>query len=454
MIAFDNNNGNTPRVGVYICHCGINIAGKVDVAAVADFAKNLPNVVKSCEYKFMCSDPGQEMIQADIRELNLNRVVVASCSPLLHERTFRKAVSVAGLNPFFFQMANIREHVSWVTKDRAEATEKAKALVAASVERVQFNRALEKKSVAVNSNVLVVGGGIAGIHAALTMANAGKHVYLVERNPTIGGHMAQFDKTFPTLDCAACILTPKMSDVKNHPNISLWAYSEVESVEGFTGNFKIKVKRKPRYIDETACVGCMECVDACIFKTPKFDNAFDFGLKKRKPVYMPFPQATPTVVTVDPETCLQLSKGKCAQKCKEACPKDCFDFDQKEKIEEIEAGAIILATGFKAFDAKRIPKYGYGKYENVYSSLEIERLVNASGPTNGELVMRNGEPPKTVGIVHCVGSRDKKTNRYCSRVCCMYSLKLAHLIGERTHAEVYNFYIDMRTPRQRLRRVL
>ena len=444
MTALTTN--NTPRVGVYICHCGINIAGRVDVAAVADFAKNLPNVVKSCEYKFMCSDPGQEIIQADIRELNLNRVVVASCSPLLHERTFRKAVSVAGLNPFFFQMANIREHVSWVTKDRGEATEKAKALVAASIERVQFNRALEKKSVAVNPNVLVVGGGIAGIHAALTMANAGKHVYLVERNPTIGGHMAQFDKTFPTLDCAACILTPKMSDVKNHPNISLWAYSEVESVEGFTGNFKVKVKRKPRYIDETACVGCMECVEACVFKTPKFDNEFDFGLKKRKPVYMPFPQATPTVVTVDPETCLQLSKGKCARKCETACPKNCFDFEQKEKIEEIDAGAIILATGFKAFDAKRIPRYGYGKYENVYTSLEIERLVNASGPTNGELVLKNGEPPKSVAIVHCVGSRDKKTNKYCSRVCCMYSLKLAHLIEERTHAEVYNFYIDMRTP--------
>jgi heterodisulfide reductase subunit A2 len=445
MIAFDDNKV-TPRVGVYVCHCGINIAGKVDVNAVSEFAKTLPNVVKSAEYKFMCSDPGQELIQEDIRKLGLNRVVVASCSPLLHEPTFRKACADAGLNPFYFQMANIREHVSWVTPDKTAGTEKAKALIAAAVERVQYNRALEKKQVPVNSQVLVVGGGISGIQAALTIANAGKHVYLVEREPTIGGHMAMFDKTFPTLDCAACILTPKMSDVKNHPNITLWSYSEVAEVEGYAGNFKVKVKKKPRYIIEKDCIGCLECIDACVYKTPKFDNEFDLGLKKRKPVYMPFPQATPTVVTVDPETCLQLTKGKCAQKCAEICPKECFDFSQTETFEEVEVGAMILATGFKPFDAKRIPKYGYGKYENVYTSLEVERLVNASGPTNGELVLKNGQPPKSVAIVHCVGSRDKKTNKYCSRVCCMYSLKLAHLIEERTHAEIYNFYIDMRTP--------
>jgi len=255
-----------PRVGVYICHCGINIAGKVDVVAVAEFAKALPNVAVSREYKFMCSDPGQEMIQQDIREHGLTRIVVASCSPLMHEATFRRATAVGGLNPFFFQMANIREQVSWVTSDRAMATQKAKALVAAAVRRVALNEALEKKSVPVHPDALVVGGGIAGIHAALTLADAGKKVYLVEREPSIGGHMAMFDKTFPTLDCAACILTPKMTQVRAHPNISLLSYSEVEQVDGYVGNFTVKIRRKARSIDETKCTGCGSCVENCVVR--------------------------------------------------------------------------------------------------------------------------------------------------------------------------------------------
>lgn len=442
-----NFNGALPRIGVYICHCGINIASKVDVAAVTDFASKMPGVAVARNYKFMCSDPGQETIQKDIRELRLNRVVVAACSPLMHEATFRRAVAEAGLNPFFFQMANVREHVSWVTGDRPRATEKAKALVAAAVRRVAFHKPLEKKRVPVNPNVMVVGGGIAGIHAALTLADSGKKVFLVEREPTIGGHMAKFDKTFPTLDCAACILTPKMSLVRGHPNITLLTYSEVAEVSGYAGNFKVKVRRKPRYIDEKLCVGCYECVEACVFKEGKFPDKFNESLSKRKPVYIPFPQATPLVAVIDPETCLYLKNGKCKQSCKTACERGAVVFEQKEEIREIEVGAIVLSTGFKVFDAKRLPQYGYGKYPNVFTSLEIERLVNSSGPTQGEIVLRDGRTkPQSVAIIHCVGSRDEKTNAYCSRVCCMYSLKIAHLIEERTGARVYNFYIDMRTP--------
>jgi len=256
--------------------------------------------------------------------------------------------------------------------------------------------------------------------------------------------MAAFDKTFPTLDCAACILTPKMSAVKSHPNITLWTYSEVAKVEGYVGNYKVTVKRKPRYVKEDLCVGCMECIDACVFKEPKFADKFNQGLGKRKPVYIDFPQATPKVVLIDPETCIQMKTGKCKKSCVEACDRDAIDFTQKEEVKELQVGAIILATGFKTFDAKREPHYGYGRYPGVFTALEIERLVNASGPTSGEVVLRDGKHPKAVGIIHCVGSRDEKTNKWCSRVCCMYSLKLAHLIKEHSGAEVYNFYIDIR----------
>lgn len=453
------------RIGFYVCHCGHNIAAMVDCPDVAKYVKGLPNVVLSRDYKYMCSDPGQELIQKDIREYKLNRVVVASCSPLLHEHTFRGATEAGGLNPYFFHMVNIREHDSWVHTDRAEATAKAKALAHAAIDRVAFHKALETKTVKINPDVLVVGGGIAGIHAAMTLANAGKKVYLVEREPSIGGHMAKFDKTFPTLDCAACILTPKMSEVGAHPNITLWSYSEIARVDGYVGNYKVQVKRKPRYISEERCIGCQDCITHCVFKEPKFEDVFNEGLGKRKPVYIPFPQATPQIVLIDPNVCLNFKRAKgpdgipivsdkCKKTCVEACgDKNAIDFTQKEEIKEIDVGTIIVATGFQSFDAKRVPAYGYGTHKNVYTALEIERLVNASGPTGGEVILREGKNadgspkhPKSIGIIHCVGSRDKKTHIWCSRVCCMYSMKLAHLLKEHTGAEIYNFYIDIRAP--------
>jgi heterodisulfide reductase subunit A len=441
-----STNGNDIRIGVYICHCGLNIAGTIDVKAVCEYAKTLPNVALARTYKYMCSDPGQEMIINDIAEFGLNRIVVAACSPNLHEATFRGALQRAGLNPYFFQMVNIREHASWVHDDKDAATAKAKDQVRAAVARVQFHKPLERKRFPVEQSVLVVGGGIAGITAALNIANSGKHVYLVEREPSIGGHMAKYDKTFPTLDCAACILTPKMSEVREHPNITLWTYSEVQEVSGHVGKFNVKVRRKPRYIDEELCVGCMECVTACVYKEPKFPDEFNENLGKRKPIFMPFPQAVPPVVTIDPETCLKFKTGKCKSPCETVCDRKAVDFTQQERIEEIDVGAVVIATGFKTFDATRLPLYGYGIYSNVYTSLEVERLVNSSGPTGGEIVCRDGRKPRAIGIIHCVGSRDKKTNRWCSRVCCMYSLKLAHLLREHTGADIYQFYIDMRCP--------
>lgn len=444
----NNSNGNGEiRIGFYVCHCGSNIASMVDCESVAQYVSKLPGVTISRDYKYMCSDPGQELIQQDIREKGLNRLVVAACSPLLHEHTFRTAAEKAGLNPFFFQMVNIREHNAWVHTDRKAATEKAKTLAHAAIHRVRFHKALEPKKVNINPHTLVVGGGISGIHAALTLANAGKKVTLVERDPSIGGHMAQLDKTFPTLDCSACILTPKMSAVRNHPNITLWTYSEVAQVEGYVGNFKVTVRRKPRYIDADLCVGCQECVDACVFKEAKFPDEFNVGLGKRKPVYLPFAQATPQAVLIDPERCLYLRSGKCKQTCIEACgDRQAIDFTQRETLETIEVGNVIVATGYKLFDAERIPQYGYGRYENVFTSLEIERLVNTSGPTAGEILLRNGQHPKSVAFILCVGSRDLKTNRWCSRTCCMHSMKLAQLIREHTDADVTVFYMDIRAP--------
>jgi heterodisulfide reductase subunit A len=399
------------------------------------------------EYKYVCSDPGQELIRQDVRDHALDRIVVVACSPHLHEHTFRQAVAQAGLNPYYFHMVNVREHAAWVHTDKSAATEKAMDLVRAAVRRVKWHEPLEPRRVPIRADVLVVGGGIAGIDAALTLANAGKHVYLVEREPTIGGHMAQFDKTFPTLDCAACILTPKMTAVRSHRNITLWTLSEVRQVEGHVGNFTVTVCRKPRYVLENLCVGCLECIEACVYKQAKVPDAFNLGLGKRKPVYIPFPQAVPQVVVIDPDTCIEFKSGKCKKTCVEVCAeRKAIDFRQQEEILTIQVGAIILATGFQTFDAARVPYYGYGLYPNVYTALEVERLVNASGPTGGEVVLRDGRKPKTVGIVHCVGSRDEHTNRYCSRVCCMYSLKLAHLLKEKTGAEVYSFYIDIRAP--------
>lgn len=432
------------KIAVYFCHCGSNIGGKVDVEKVVAWAAEQPNVAVAREYKYMCSDPGQDLIKQDIQQLGVNRVVVAACSPTMHEPTFRKAAADAGLNPFLLQMANVREHCSWVTEDRDDATEKAKRILSAQIHRLPYNEPLDPIEVPVNPNVMVVGGGIAGIEAALKLSATGKKVYLVEKKPSIGGHMAMFDKTFPTLDCAACILTPKMSAAGKDPNITMLAYSEVTEVDGYVGNFKVKVKKKARYVDIDKCTGCGACQDACVVR--KVPSEFDQGLGKRSAIYIPFPQAVPLRATIDPEKCLTLSRGKCKQPCTKACGPQAIDFEQKDEEIQLEVGAIIMATGFELWDPGQDQRYGYGRLDNVLTSLEFERISNASGPTGGHIVCKNGEAPKSVAILHCIGSRDQNHQEFCSRVCCMYSLKFAHLIKEHLpEAEVYQLYIDMRT---------
>jgi heterodisulfide reductase subunit A2 len=434
------------RIGVYVCHCGTNIAGIVDVEDVAVWAgKELQDrgVVITRDYKFMCSSLGQELIENDIKEEGLTRVVVAACSPHLHEGTFRNACGRAGLNPYLCELVSIREQVSWVHTDRKAATEKSKAIVSGGVERVIHNEPLEPLHVPIHPATLVVGGGIAGIQAALEIADGGFPVYMVEREPSIGGHMSQFDKTFPTLDCAACILTPRMVSVGGHPNITMLTYSEVVKVDGYVGNFTVTIRKKARCVNQELCTGCGICQEKCPKKV--IDDIYEAGLGYRKAVYTPFPQAVPKYPVIDKPNCTYFQKGTC-KACEKFCPTNAIDFEQEDEFITVEVGNIILATGYDLFDPRRVTQYGYGRLANVFTSLEFERLTNAAGPTNGNIVLRDGvTTPQTVGIIHCVGSRDRNFNNYCSVICCMQSLKFAHLVHERTGATVYNFYIDMRT---------
>lgn len=428
------------RIGVFVCHCGMNIAKTVRIDDVVEFAGELPGVVVAEGYKFMCSTPGQELIQEKIKECNLDRVIVAACSPLMHEKTFRKVVEGAGLNQYLLTIVNIREQCSWVIEDEDEATSKAKALINGAVYRTRLLAPLESRFIDVNPEAMVVGGGIAGIQAALELAATGKKVYLVEKSPTIGGHMAQFDKTFPTLDCSACILTPKMDAVLQNPNIDLMTSCEVTEVKGFVGNFDVTVKQKARYVDHDKCNGCLSCMEKC---PGRGLSEFDEGLDRRKSIYIPFPQAVPQKPVIDRETCIYFKKGKC-RVCEQVCEQDAIDFEQEDTYRDITVGAIIAATGYGLMDTTPLVQYGYGKYPGVYNALEVERLFNSTGPTEGKVVMKDGKEPESIAILHCIGSRDTNYHEYCSRVCCMYALKFAHLFKEKTSADVYQLYIDMR----------
>lgn len=434
------------RIGVFVCHCGENIARTVDVKEVAEWAGKIPGVVHSVDYVYVCSEPGQKLIIDAIKEKGLTGVVVAACSPHLHEQTFRRACSEVGFNPFLCEMANIREHCSWVHDDRTVATEKAKELVHFIVEKVKRNRPLYPIRIPVTKRVLVIGGGIAGIQASLDIANSGFPVTLVEKEPSIGGNMARLSETFPTLDCSQCILTPRMVEVRQHPNIELLTYSEVEEVSGSVGNFKVKIKKKPRYVIEDLCTGCNDCAVACPVLVP---NEFDRGLSWRKAIYIPFPQAVPQIYTLDANACLNGPKlfPLACERCYYSCKPRAIDFDQKPQIIERDIGAIIVATGYELFPAEQAKEYGYGKYPDVMDGLEFERLLSASGPTMGEVRRpSDGKVPKEVVFIQCVGSRDPANGvPYCSKICCMYTAKHAMLYKHKVHdGRAYVFYMDIR----------
>ncbi len=435
------------RIGVFICWCGSNIAATVDVVKVAEAMKSEPGVVYSANYQYMCSENGQQLIKQAIKEHNLTGIVVGSCSPRMHEATFRKTAEAAGLNPYMVEIANIREHCSWIHKDMDEATEKAIILVRTAIAKVKLNAPLMAGESPVVKRALVIGGGIAGIQAALDIADAGFEVDIVEKNATIGGRMAQLDKTFPTLDCSACILTPKMVDCAQHEKIDILSYSEVEDVKGFVGNFNVKIRRKARYVDETKCTGCKICMEKCPSK--KGLNTFNMGLNTRPAIHIPFAQAIPNVAVIDPEQCIKLKTGKCGI-CQKFCGAGAIDYEQKDTFIERQYGAIVVATGFKPIALDNFNEYGYSENKDVITSLELERLMNAAGPTNGVLLRpSDGEHPKVITFIQCVGSRDTSGcgKPYCSKICCMYTAKHAMLIREKyPDTEVHVFYIDVRTP--------
>jgi heterodisulfide reductase subunit A len=432
------------KIGVFICHCGENISATVDCERVAQEIRKVEGVEYAIDYKYMCSDPGQTLIKDAIKEHHLDGVVVGSCSPRMHEPTFRKACAEAGLNPFLCEMANLREHCSWVHEKGEATTEKAFDLVKMLVEKVKRNKPLDSIKVPITKKALVIGGGIAGIQASLDIANTGHQVILIEKDPSIGGHMSQLSETFPTLDCSQCILTPRMVEVAQHPNITLYTYAELESLEGFIGNFTAKIRLKAKSVDHKKCTGCGACFQKCPQK--RIPSEFNAGLGTRTAIYVPFPQAVPNKPVIDREHCNYYKRGKC-KICEATCPTGAIEWDKEDEIITEQVGAIVVTTGFNVKGADFFPEYGYGKYKDVLTGLQFERLASASGPTLGEIRRpSDGTIPKKIVFIACAGSRDEaKGIPYCSKICCMYTAKHAMLYQHKVHdGESTVFYMDIR----------
>lgn len=434
------------RIGVFICHCGSNIAGSVDCASVAEQATTFPDVVFATDIMYACAEPGQDAIIQAIAEHNLSGVVVASCTPRMHEPTFRRTVERAGLNRYMFEMANIREHVSWIGKDMEANTNKAAELVRMAAAKLRLNKELVPRSFPVTKRLLVIGGGVAGIQAALDAADAGLEVVMVEKEPSIGGKMAKLDKTFPTVDCSSCILGPRMVDVVQHPKITLYACSEVESVSGYVGNFEVGIRKKATFVDWSKCTGCGLCTEKCPSK--KSYDRFNEGVGPTTAIIIPFPQAIPKKASIQKEFCRQFTRGKCGV-CAKVCPTGAINYEMEDEIVTVQVGGIVAATGYDLMDWTVYEEYGGGRYPDVITSLQYERLLSASGPTGGHVKRpSDGMEPKTVVFVQCVGSRDPSIGRpYCSGFCCMYTAKQAILTKDHIpDSQSYVFYMDIRSP--------
>jgi heterodisulfide reductase subunit A len=455
-------------IGVYICSCGTNISDNVDIDHLTEFSAGVDNVSYVKVHKLLCSEEGKNFLSDDVLKENPERIVIAACSPKEHEKTFRNTLQKIGFNPYLFYMVNIREQVAWPTPDKSEATEKAKAYIRAAIKRVVFQEPLEKKEIDCNTDVLVIGAGPAGMEAALLLAKAGRKVYLVEKNSFIGGRVARYEEVFPKMECATCMLEPMMDEILHHENIELLTCSEVQDVVGFHGNFVVKIRKKAAYVSKEKCLGCGSCYEPCPITVK---NEFDYNLSDRKAIYIPYTGALPNVPVIDEANCLRFSskdmdvckeafdlglitkeeydlfRMQDCSACKEACPFEAINYDEREEIVEKNVGGIIVATGFELFDPSVIPELGYGKIPEVYTSLEFERILSQTGPTGGNLLMKNLKEPESIAIIHCVGSRDKKYYDYCSGICCLYALKFAHMVEKKLPtAKVYEIYADWCVP--------
>ena len=431
----------SPRIGVFVCECGPNIGERLDVAELVRFAQGLDQVAFACSHRLPCSSDGKREVAETIKAHQLTHVVVAGCSPRDHEATFMEVCREAGLNPHLFQMVNIREHCAWVIPDGREATLKAKSLVRAGVRRVVLHESLEDKEIDCVSDVMVVGAGPAGLEAALALAHKGRQVTLVEKSPAIGGHAVRYEDLFPAMDCAACMLEPKMEEVLHRHNITLMTCAEVEDVVGFFGNFAVKVRRHARRVDPAACLWCEECSKACPVSVP---NEFHQGLAPRKAIYLPYPGALPNLATIDYDHCLR-SRGEDCHACRDVCPFAAINYDESDEVTEVRVGSVVLAIGFDLFDCRQLPHLGYGRLPEVYNNLEFERLLSVTGPSEGKLVMKNGQAPRSIAFVHCVGSRTPGLAPYCSGLCCMDAFKFSHLARKKAGPDIrcFDIYRDL-----------
>lgn len=426
------------RIGVYICHCGGNISDTVDVEKVKEAVSKLDNVKIVETVDYLCSTQGQSLIKSGIKDYGINRVVVASCSLYLHLGTFRRAVSEAGLNPYLLEMVNIREHCSWVHDNIEQATKKAIDIVRGAVNRVRHLEVLHPIKTKVKKEVLVIGGGISGIQAALEMADKGYQVYLVERNPCIGGHMAQLSETFPTLDCSYCILAPRMVSVSQHPRIKIITMAEPVALEGMPGDYTVTIRVKPRYVDIEKCTGCDECTKVCPVEVP---DEFNLGLTWRKAIYIPYPQGTPRAYVIDTDNCLGLAPIACG-KCIEVCDPGAINYDMQPEEIKLNVGAIILATGYEQISPNDFGEYSYGTHPDIVTNLQFERIMHLGfkKPSDGRL-------PKKVAFVLCVGSRalQERAKEYCCKIGCMVAIKQAIMLKKAIpNVEPWIFYQDIR----------
>lgn len=454
-------------VGIYICSCGTNISENMDIDELVRFSSSLDSVQYVRSHNLLCSEEGKNFIAEDIIKQKPDRVVIAACTPKEHEKTFRNVLQKAGLNPFLFHMVNLREQIAWVTSNKSAATDKAKSYIRAAIARVVLQEPLEKKEIDCNTDVLVIGAGPSGMEAALLLAKAGRKVYLVEKNSFIGGRVARYEDVFPKMECASCMLEPKIDEVLHHENIELLTCSEVQEVLGFLGNFVVKIRKKAGYVDNSKCIGCGACYDQCPVTVK---NEFDYNLSNRKAIYVPYTGALPNVPVIDSNSCVRfegrsdiyreaLDRGLITKDeyerfrsqdcriCKEACVFDAVNYEDKDGVLERNVGGIVVATGFELFDTTVLPQFGYGVLPEVYTSLEFERVLSQTGPTGGKLLMKDGREPESIAIIHCIGSRDEDYKDYCSGVCCLYALKFARLVEKHAPSvKVYDFYADWCVP--------